>query len=262
MSQSKLYRLYIDESGNHNYSKSDGIDQRYLSLTGIIIDSADYETKLQPRILNLKKIFTRDLDDLPVLHHEDIMAKRGHFSLLRDPTIQKEFDQQLLGIIAMVPYVICCVVIDKKLHLEKYQQSAAHPYHYCLNVMLEKYTHFLEIRGRGDVCAESRGKVEDFALKKVYQDFYNFGTYFKRATFIQSVLTSKEIKIQSKQKAIPGLELADLLALTTKLDVLNSYGVISDLSDNFNKKIIRKIQDKYCRGNNSGRVKGYGKKLL
>lgn len=262
MSQSKLYRLYIDESGNHNYSKSEGIDQKYLSLTGIIISAVDYENELQPRILNLKKIFTKDIDDLPILHHEDIMAKRGHFSLLKDPDIQKKFDKQLLAFINEVPYMICCIVIDKKLHLGKYQQSAEHPYHYCLKVMLEKYTHFLAIRGRGDVCAESRGKEEDSALKKVYKDFYNFGTYFKNPTFIQSVLTSREIKIQSKQKAIPGLELADLLALTTKLDVLNTYKMIPDLADNFNKKIIVKLQGKYCKGNSSGRVKGYGKKLL
>lgn len=259
---SKLYRIYIDESGNHNYSQSSDLDKKYLGLTGIILDIETYENDLQPKITELKKIFTNDLDDLPNLHHEDIMAMTGHFSKLRDPQIRSEFDKQLLELIEKVDFCICAVVIDKNEHFQRYREAAMHPYHYCLNSMLERYIHFLEIRGRGDVLAEARGGTEDMQLKAAYETFYNYGTSFERPSHIQTLLTSRELKLKPKNKNIAGLELADLLALCTKLDVLNTYGRIAALGENFNKRIINLLHSKYCRGNNLPKIKGYGKKLL
>lgn len=57
-----------------------------------------------------------------------------------------------------------------------------------------------------------------------------------------------------------GLEFADLLSLATKLDTLNCYGKLTDLTDNFCKIVIDNIQTKYRSSN--GKVKGAGKKLI
>lgn len=257
-----LFRLYIDESGNHNYSTSDDLGKKYLGLTGVIINSDTYEKNLQPRIKSIKKIFSSDPDEEIILHREDIINKRGHFAKLNYPEIEKEFNKQFISLLKEVDYNICATVIDKKSHLEKYGKSAEHPYHYCLRSMLERYTHFLEPRGKGDVYAESRGREEDMALKDVYEKFYNNGTYFRTPEYIQAYLTSKEIKIKQKIKSIDGLELADLLALPTKLDVLKTYDVLDQLTENFTKTVINSVQNKYCRGNNSTKIKGYGKKML
>ncbi len=261
-SQKALYRLYIDESGTHHYSNSDDVDKKYLALTGVIVKREVYINDFQTKVVNIKKLFSNDPDNLPILHREDIINKHGVYGRLNDPSIENFFNKSLLDLIQNTDYVICSVVIDKKAHFEKYQKSAEHPYHYCLKTMLERYLHFLEIRGKGDVMAESRGKVEDMALKQVYEDFYQRGTYFCTKEYTQSFLTSHEIKIKNKDKGIAGLEIADLLSLATKLDVLESYKLIPPLVDNFNKKIVTEIQVKYCRGNNSLKVKGYGKKLL
>lgn len=258
----KLYRLYIDESGNHHYSDTDDIKKRYLALTGIIIERDVYSEEFQQRVTEIKKLFSNDPDNLPILHREDIINKQGAFGKLNDPEIEKEFNRLFLDLIKNVDYCICAVVIDKKTHLAKYQKSAEHPYHYCLKTMLERYLHFLEVKGKGDVMAEARGKAEDTALKQVYEDFYQRGTYFCTPEYIQSFLTSKEIKIKNKDRGIAGLEIADLLSLATKLDVLETYGLMPALTDNFNKKIVTELQPKYCRGNNNQRIKGYGKKLL
>jgi len=196
------------------------------------------------------------------LHREEIINKEGSFGKLNKPDFEKTFNEKLLSIIKNIDYHICAVVIDKKQHLEKYQKAAEHPYHYCLKTMLERYLHFLEFNGKGDVMAESRAKVEDVALKQAYKDFYDRGTYFCAKEYVQSFLTSSEIKIKNKDRGIAGLEFADLLSLATKLDVLESYNVIPLLTENFNKKVVSVIQSKYCRGNKNGRVKGYGKKLL
>lgn len=262
MNQGKLYRLYIDESGDHNYSSSDLIKKRYLGLTGIFVEKEVYENEVQPRILNIKKLFTTDFDNPAILHHEDIVNKSKWFTKLFDPNIEEEFNKHLVSLFTEVDYTICCVVIDKKAHFQKYQASAEHPYHYCLKSMLERYTHFLEKRGRGDVMAETRGKKEDNTLGNAYSAFYNHGTYFRSSGYIQSVLTSTEIKIKGKDKGIAGLEFADLLSLITKIDVLRTFDIIPELTHNFNKKLISLIQEKYCRGNSSYRIKGYGKKIL
>jgi hypothetical protein len=262
MSSGKLYRLYIDESGDHNYSSSDLIKKRYLGLTGIFIEKEIYENDVQPRILNIKKLFTTDPDNLAILHHEDIINKTKWFTKLFDQDVEEEFNKQLISLVKDVNYTICCVVIDKKIHFQKYKTSAEHPYHYCLKSMMERYTHFLEKRGRGDVMAETRGKKEDNALQTAYSNFYFNGTYFRSPKYVQAVLTTNEIKIKGKDKGIAGLEFADLLSLVTKLDVLRTFEAIPDLAENFNKRLIGFIQEKYCRGNNTNRIKGYGKKML
>lgn len=260
--QGKLYRLYLDESGTHHYSKSDNLKERYLGLTGVIVEISEYTERFQKKVDQIKKIFSKDPDNSPILHREEIMNKTGTFGKLNDPVIELKFNGQFLDLIENVDYCVCAVVIDKKSHLEKYQKSAEHPYHYCFKTMLERYLHFLDTRGKGDVMAESRGKIEDLALKQVYQDFYLRGTYFCSSDHVQSHLTSHEIKIKNKDRGIAGLEIADLLSLPTKLDVLESYNVIPELSENFNRTIVNKLQKKYCRGNNNQKIKGYGKKLL
>ncbi len=256
------FRLYIDESGTHNYSQSEDLKSRYLGLTGIFVDFESNEKVLQPRLLKLKKMLSDDPDYLPIFHREDIVAKRGHFKKLNDPLVEIEFNKELISLIRDLKFTICAIVLDKKSHLNVYQQSALHPYHYCLTVLLERYTHFLETRGRGDVLAESRGEKEDNSLKEVYQDFYTQGTHFRSPTYVQKFLTSREIKIRKKTDFTGGLEFADLLELATKLDVLHTFGVLKSLNDNFAKIIINSIQDKYYKGGFYNKIDGYGKKLI
>ena len=109
--------------------------------------------------------------------------------------------------------------------------------------------------------AEARGKKEDQALKEEYHRFYENGTYFCKPTRIRQFLTSKEIKVKPKSKGFVGLEFSDLLSLATKFDILNCYGKIPELTDNFCKTIISKIQGKY-RCSATGNAKGFGKKLI
>ena len=259
---SKKFRLYIDESGTHDYSDTDNIKHRYLGLTGFIISEKSNIDVLQPRLLELKRIIANDPDELPILHREDIVNKRGAFSKLNNVEIEKQFNEILMSLIKDMDYAICAVVLDKKTHLDRYQKSAFHPYHYCMNVLLERYTFYLQEKGfKGDVLAEARGKKEDQSLKEEYKRFYEGGTYFCRPSTIQQFLTSKEIKIKPKTKMFVGLEFADLLSLATKFDTLKSFGEISTLNDNFCKIIIDNIQGKY-RSSPSGKTMGFGKKLI
>jgi hypothetical protein len=256
------YRLYIDESGTHNYCTCESITKKYLCLCGIIIDSQTTEKILNPYFFELKQYIANDKDSFPVFHREDIAGYHGCFRKLKQSDIKQKWKDKILWIFENLDYTICGIVLNKKNHLLRYEKSAMHPYHYCLNMLLERYVCFLSsISSRGDVVAETRGKVEDKALEKAFEDFYKYGTYYSSTNSINRRLTSKRIKIKSKGQGYWGLELSDLLALAVKLDVLYTYKQIGILDDNFNLEIIKTIQTKY-RKNNEEKVIGFGKKLI
>ncbi|MDO9130836.1 MAG: DUF3800 domain-containing protein [Anaerolineales bacterium] len=45
-----LYRIYIDEVGNHDLTHADDPNQRYQSLTGVILESEYTLNALQPEM--------------------------------------------------------------------------------------------------------------------------------------------------------------------------------------------------------------------
>jgi len=139
-----------------------------------------------------------------------------------------------------------------------------HPYHYCLNVLLERYVNFLlENNGYGDVVAEVRGKKEDRLLKSEFEHFYENGTYYLNAKVVQRKLSSKKLKLKTKEARISGLELSDMLALSMKFLTLYKYGRIPELSDNFTKSVLKLVHPKIRKcPYNKGRTKGFGTKLI
>jgi hypothetical protein len=285
----RTYRLYIDESGDHSYGKKElrklqikfkdrtidypmdhypeleKEDKRYLGLTGCIIETEKYRSIFHPKFEDLKqKHFPHNPDEPLILHRKDIINKRGPFWRLRDLEKEKSFNEDLLSLFEEMDYTVITVVIDKKVHIERYEGSAYHPYHYCLSALLERYCGFLHFyNAKGDVLGESRGGTEDRQLKDAYNCIYDSGTQFRRPEFFHSVLTSKEIKLKSKQANIAGIQLADLLAYPLKQEVLAENGRIPDIPDElFGKKVCEIVQRKYNRHLYDRRIYGYGKVFL
>lgn len=64
-----LYRVYIDEVGNHDLTHTEDPNQRFLSLTGIILES-DYTLKIvQPELNQIKqRYFQHDPDESIIFH--------------------------------------------------------------------------------------------------------------------------------------------------------------------------------------------------
>jgi len=54
-----FYRLYIDEVGNHDLKHVDNPNQRFLSLTGIIIEIEYLRRVIQPEMNNIKETFLK-----------------------------------------------------------------------------------------------------------------------------------------------------------------------------------------------------------
>ncbi len=259
-----LYRIYIDETGNHDMTHVDDLNQRFLALTGVIVKSEYISSTLQPEMDALKHAFFQvDPDEPVIFHRKDIINRRPPFDVLRDPTIENEFNTNILEALNRWDYKVITVTIDKKSHRDQYSVWRYHPYHYCLSVILERFVLFLiYCNSFGDVMVESRGVKEDEKLKQTYRYLYQNGTDPIPPQRWRGRLTSKELKVKPKSSNIPGLQLADLVAHPSSREILLDHQLIKDDRDIFGDKITSILrQSKYLRSR-SGQILGYGKKLL
>lgn len=254
------YRLYVDESGTADYPHGFGAEagKRYLSLTGVAISEQECHDVLCPTLDEMKFLLTGDRDEKFSLHRDEIKNRSGVYKKLADPEIEKKWNAMMEELIKNTDYRLFCVVIDKAWHKIQYT-APQHPYYYCMDVLIERYTKFLDIHNcKGDIMFESRGNKEDDELRKQYDRLYCNGSQYVSAQKIQQHLTSKDIKLKNKTQMISGLEFADLLALATKLDTLMLYDKIDDIASKFMRELVEWIGPKYY-GNGK---KGYGRKML
>jgi len=187
------YRMYIDEVGNSDLKSSHNPLHRFLSLTGVIIDLRYVSDFLFPDIEKLKvKYFKSHPDNPIILHRKELVNARYPFKILKNEEIKKEFDQELLSFLKNWEYTVVTVCLDKKAHKDTYNVWRYDPYHYCLALLLERYTFFLEsLHKQGDVMAESRGGKEDRRLKASFEKLWNEGAQYISPDRFHEILTSK-----------------------------------------------------------------------
>jgi len=258
------YRLYIDESGNLDMQHTEKPEHRFFCLTGVMIQLNEVRKKLVPYLEKIKQQhFPYDPDSPPVLHRKELINKRYPFASLRDQEVERSFNAAILDLMEKINYTIVSVVIDKKEHRERYKTWQFHPYHYCLQILLERYVLFLESKNAmGDIMAESRGGREDIKLKESYSRLFKTGTDYISNKRFNAVLTSKELKVKPKTKNIAGLQLADLFAYPTKQDILFRNQLIPKPKGSFGNKITQIMEkSKYYRSSD-GKIEGFGRKLL
>jgi len=256
------YRIYIDEVGNSDLKSSDDPNHRYLSLTGVIFDLEYVKNILNPEVENLKrKYFDAHPDEAIILHRKEILNKRFPFQNLKVEKIEKEFNTELLELFRKWDYKIITVVIDKLEHNSKYQTWKYDPYHYCMEIMVERFYYFLRTKhSKGDVMIESRGGNEDKRLKTSFRRIMDYGTHYITGNELKTTLTSLELKVKPKSANISGLQIADLLAFPSRRHVLKYYNRKDDGKITFNESIISVILEKYDK--KGDRMEGYGFKML
>ncbi len=256
-------RLYIDETGDHFRTDPTDLGKRYLGLIGVCFDRDPY-LKFQGDLEDFKrKHLPYDPDDPPILHRKDIVNHHGSFRVLMDEGKRAAFDAGLLELFKAAQFRIVAVVIDKHSHLQKTYRSLTHPYHYCLEALLERYCGWLAFTNRrGDVVAEARGKIENEAFQEAYESVWERGTRWMQTSKVQATLTSKHAKIKPKYLNIAGLQLADLLAHPLTRDVLAAEGRLQDCGSSFASDIANVAKAKYNRQMFDGRIRGYGRVLL
>jgi len=254
------HRMYIDEVGNPDLGSSDNLNHRFLSLTGVII-SLDYvKDSIHPEMEKLKtEYFGSHPDDPIIFHRKELVNAQPPFQSLKNPTIRKKFDEDLLDYLRKWEYKVITVCIDKKRHKETYTTWRYDPYHYCLAILLERFNFWLNRRKtRGDVMAESRGGKEDQRLKESFHRLWEQGTEFVEPKQFQNSLTSQQLKVKPKTANISGLQMADLIAHPSRSEILYENGLLGKELPPFATKVIEILRDKYDQ--TEGTV--YGKKLL
>jgi len=224
-----------------------GDNERYLSLFGVIVASQHMMNVVQPDMRRIKlKFFQSDPDERIIFHRKDIARFRGPFSsLYADKAKRLSFGNVMLSMYEKWQYTAIIITIDKIAHLDHYSVWRYEPYHYCLAVMLERYVYFL--RGRrvkGDVMIEARGTKPDQKLADSYRRLMQRGTNYVSAEWLQSAITSREIKIKSKKANIEGLQMADLLAHAAHYDHLYTERIIDKHKSHYSKKIARILRKK------------------
>ena len=253
--------MYVDEVGNPDLESAENPNHRFLSLTGVIISLDVVKNQLHPAFERIKvKYFNHHPDDPVIFHRKEMVNKKHPFKSLRDDTICKKFDDELIKILRDIEYRVITVLIDKLEHGERYKSWKYDPYHYCMAILLERYILFLERSYLiGDVLSESRGGKEDMRLKKSFRRLCDEGTQYITSERINKVLTSSQLKVKPKINNIAGLQLADIIAHPSRREILIENGKITDIRDNlFSDKIIEILQQKYDREGE----KLFGKKLL
>lgn len=264
MQEDKRYRLYLDESGDHTFSNKCDIGKRYLGLVGVMFESHTGHQQFAQKLEEFKRHhLPYDPDDPPILHREDIVSRSGPFYVLQNGELRMAFDDDFMELTRNASFRVFCVVLDKQDHAKRSYRQLKHPYHYCLHVVMERYCGYLLRRGaRGDIVAEARGASEDMKLKEEYANIWKKGTRFMKAADFQKALTTKELKIKTKDRNIAGLQLADLLAHPLVRDTLVAYNRLEHHGGEI-ARVLGQIceKDKYDRHYN-GRINGYGRVIL
>jgi hypothetical protein len=256
-----MFRVFIDEVGNHDLKSSTDPNHRYLGLSGVIMRRS-YENGQFTDALNAIKESTFRSRDV-ILHRREMIDADPPFHVLRDPEAREAFDSKILQLLTETTYRAFTVVIDKHEHLIRYTVWRFHPYHYCLTVLLERYVQLLaRLKSTGDALIESRGKDENQKLERAYRHIYQNGTTFVAASVFQQRLTSREIKIKPKSANIAGLQLADLIASPScRALICEKTGV--RMSAQFGARIEEVLKaKKYLKNPADGKIPGWGSKWL
>lgn len=175
-----MYRLYVDEVGTDDVRSVTEDHERFLSLTGVAMKVNEARDVLAPRLAALKAdVFDHDPDEPIILHRKKIVKCNAPFSMLREEAKRGQFDGLILSIMADCDYRVITALIDKKAMLGKVAWSNKEPYHYLMEVLVEKYVQFLERMGAiGDIMPEGRLGKKDERLQSAFIRTKAFGTYY------------------------------------------------------------------------------------
>lgn len=258
-----MYRLYLDEVGTDGLTNLDVDRHRFLSLSGVAISLPESRDTLGPSMDRIKaSMFDHDPDMPIVFHRKDIVGGKGPFQRIRsDADFSTRFGQSVLRIVGDTDFRIITALIDKAWMLRQYHWRKSHPYHYLMEIMVEKYVQFLERRDDvGDIMPESR-QAKDKTLQETYEAVRRSGTDFVDANRIAARLPSRKLKFRTKKDRVSGLEFCDLLAHPSHIYTRSLMRHDVNLGA-FSSQVVQILIDQKYDRSHRGRIQGYGIKHL
>jgi hypothetical protein len=260
----RMYRLYVDEVGTDHLTNLTDDKARYLSLNGVVMKISDARDVLEPAFNSIKAdLFKHDPDSPLIFHRKEIMGGNGLFQKVReDAEFRSAFDARILPCFSDTPYVVITALIDKNWMIRQTHWSERHPYHWLMEILVEKYVQFLERKTSiGDIMPESR-QGKDALLQSAFLAVRKRGTQFVDSDRIASKLRGEKLKFRKKSDNIAGLQLCDLVAHPSHMFVRDKMG--HDVNRGpFCKQVCDILWNaKYDRSPYNGKIKGYGYKHL
>ena len=242
------YRLYVDEVDDAGLRYVRDLQHRFLSLTGVIVESDYVRDYIHPELEAIKKHYFDSHPDEPVvLHRKELVNATWPFHALRDSETRAAFDTEMLALIRDWDYRVLTVCLDKQAFVAVGLNATEEPYNYCLATLVELFGKWLNrCESKGDVMVETRGGNEDKKLKEHFRMLWESGAARVEAELLQKSLTSREVKINAKDKNISGLQLADLIAHPLRNTILTEHGFLSRPLAPYAAQILAILETKYC----------------
>lgn len=258
-----MYRLYIDEVGTSDLGSVNTDSERYLSLTGIAMLVTEARDVLAPQFASLKAdVFNHDPDDPIILHRKKIVGRSGPFGVLANDDLRAKFDERIFAAMEGCNYTVITALIDKKAMLAKDEWKKKEPYHYLMEVLVEKYVQFLERKqSRGDIMPEGRKGKQDQRLQEAFIRVMAAGTYYVPRARMRAQIPSSNLKFRYKRDNVAGLQLADLLAHPSHMTIREMMGHTMHPGD-FCDRVKTLLKSRKYDRSGTGRVTGYGMKWL
>lgn len=211
------FKLYVDENGVSDLNHWDP----NFTLCGIIVKKHQAE-ELRIKADQIKFKYWNRTDI--VFHSKDIATKTGDFSILGDPTTEKNFHRDLMAFLNL-PYQ-CIVVSVDKTKARSSGWNSAMILDRANEKMIEFFLRFLTKNGasnKGQIVLES-SSAQDIAFYKQYAYFFSHGLAPVSLTADDVKKTLTSLSFVSKGNHDIEAQLADLLAYPATQKYLHLEG--------------------------------------
>ncbi len=257
-----MYRLYVDEVGNDDLTHTSEEAHRFLSLTGVVMKIDHARDHLTPSMNWIKSdILDHDPDEPAILHRTDIVQRKKGFWRLNDDAVCDLFDRAIIRLITSSDFRVITALIDKHWMLGQKHWTNMQPYHYLMEILVEKYVQYLErMRSVGDIMPESR-QGADKRLQRAYDGVRDAGTRYVSKDRIESALRAPNLKFRAKKENTAGIQLCDLIAHPSHIYVRQQMN--HDVTPGaFCQRVTQLLIDEKYDRSAGGLVRGYGIKHL
>jgi len=229
------YYLFLDECGDQNLANFNP-SFPIFTLCGILMSDEDYNA-MGRKVIEIKQKYWGDKKIF--FHSRDIRKCEKGFEILFNLDIKKSFYDDINAVMRDSTYTVVSCSILKEPYIRKYGRLND-VYGLSLSYIIERAVFFLDSQNKQDielyVYAEKRGKKEDAALIKYYNEVSDRGTYFVTPERIKSYF--KHFEFKDKRDNIIGLQISDLAAYPITKHVLDEDAV-NNAFDILEPKIYR-----------------------
>lgn len=196
-----------------------------------------------------------------MLHRNTLLRARAPFQSLGNVLVRDHFESQLALLVARLEFKAVTITLDKRAYEQRFGEWRQHPYHLCLEILLERFVMFLrEQRGIGRVILEARGRVEDEYAANSMDVFYRGGNRYIDSREMELYFPQPALRIRSKEANVAGLQIADIVVYPSFLGMMHErfrrpalHGFVKDIFDVLDDGKYRE---------KDGVRKGYGTKWL